>query len=477
MFSTVAEMNSSSGNQDGDIAIVYKDDIQNFSASTITRKIIFPDSVTQPTQIEEEMPPLLVATIDYSISYAANLTLTPTSFEYYSSDNEIVTYTSSDGIHYTKTSGVSKIELGFDVAPDSSIPWFDEFGYFLLTGSYTFSGLYTYDGANSQWVVPDTQLSAVPSSVYNSIFMGKNGVQSGTLGNSANNTFTDINAEVYGHLQSYYDTLTPIVIDGSEYTDTEIRCVPMKSNGTPLWDTSNLTSMHELFAHCTNLVTIPVLDTTNVTDTTLMFEGCVNLKYVPLLDTSNVTDLYSMFYGCSSLESVPLFNTSSATSMSSLFYNCKSLTSVPAFDFTSCDSMYQMFYGCSSLTSIPLYDTKNVTNMYHLCDGCSSLTTAPSWDTRSVKNFSYVFANCTNLETVPVYRTDAMVSMSYTFQKCPNLSNASLNNILQMCANTTSAYTGTKNLRDLGLTSAQATTCTTLSNYQAFVNAGWTTGY
>ena len=44
-----------------------------------------------------------------------------------------------------------------------------------------------------------------------------------------------------------------------------------------------------------------------------------------------------------------------------------------------------------------------------------------------------------------------------------------------MCVN--SALTANKKLKYIGLTQEQATTCTTLSNYQALVNAGWTTGY
>ena len=66
-----------------------------------------------------------------------------------------------------------------------------------------------------------------------------------------------------------------------------------------------------------------------------------------------------------------------------------------------------------------------------------------------------------------------MVDMFYYSR---NLSDESLNNILAMCANATS-YTGTKTLAYIGLTSAQANKCKTLSNYSAFTSAGWTTGY
>ena len=62
------------------------------------------------------------------------------------------------------------------------------------------------------------------------------------------------------------------------------------------------------------------------------------------------------------------------------------------------------------------------------------------------------------------------------FSGCTSLSDESLNNILAMCKNAT-AYTDTKTLKYIGLTPEQANKCKTLSNYQAFLNAGWTTGY
>lgn len=34
-----------------------------------------------------------------------------------------------------------------------------------------------------------------------------------------------------------------------------------------------------------------------------------------------------------------------------------------------------------------------------------------------------------------------------------------------------------KTLKYIGLSAEQATKCTTLSNYQAFLDAGWTTGF
>lgn len=165
---------------------------------------------------------------------------------------------------------------------------------------------------------------------------------------------------------------------------------------------------------------------TSIADTTAdLSKYIVN---IPVLDTSNIRNMNSTFYGCSALAEVPLLNTSNVTTMNSTFY------------------------GCSLLTSIPLFITSNVTSM------------------------SNIFKNCTSLVDVPVFDTSALINMTNMFSSCPNLSNNSLNNILTMCINA-SSFNGVKTLKTLGLTSAQATICQSLENYQDFVDAGWTTGY
>ena len=83
-----------------------------------------------------------------------------------------------------------------------------------------------------------------------------------------------------------------------------------------------------------------------------MFYGCSSLTSVPLFDTSNVISMANMFDSCNSLTSVPLFNTSKVTNMSNMFYRCSSLTSVPLFDTSKVTKMNSMFYKCSSLTTL-----------------------------------------------------------------------------------------------------------------------------
>ena len=196
----------------------------------------------------------------------------------------------------------------------------------------------------------------------------------------------------------------------------------------------------------------PAVDTSNVKYMNSAFLNCKELEKIELIDTSNVTDMSSMFHTCSSLTTIPLLDTSNVTNMNSMFYNCKSLTSIPLIDTSSVTTMTDTFNTCTSLTSIPLIDTSSVTTMGSTFEGCKSLTSIPQLDVSKVSGLFNVF------------------------KSCPALSNDSLNNIVNMIANTP-AYNSTKTLQYIGLTREQATICTASENWATCEAAGWTTGY
>lgn len=172
------------------------------------------------------------------------------------------------------------------------------------------------------------------------------------------------------------------------------------------------------------------------------------IKRIQPIDTSSLTSGEQFFAGCVNLIEIPLINTSNMTNMANMFYNCSSLTAIPSLNTSSCENMNSIFQGCSSLTSVPTLDMSNVT-------ACGQM-----------------FSRCSNLTTVPVLDLSSTTNVFYMFNNCPNLSNDSLNNIMASCISATS-YTGTKTLSYLGLNATQIATCQTLSNYTAFVNAGW----
>ena len=207
---------------------------------------------------------------------------------------------------------------------------------------------------------------------------------------------------------------------------------------------------------------------------TIEILGCI--KKIPLIDTSNVTDMRNMFDNCTALTEIPLLDTSNVTNMDSMFYGCTALTTVPLLNTSNVTTMINMFTNCSSLATIPLLNTSNVTIMTYMFNNCSSLTTIPQLDTSNVTSMYRMFNNCTSLTTIPQLDTSKVTNMMNMFNSCTSLSNDSLNNILVMLTNAT-AYTGTKTLKYIGLSSTQADKCTTLSNWSACEAAGWTTGY
>lgn len=122
-----------------------------------------------------------------------------------------------------------------------------------------------------------------------------------------------------------------------------------------------------------------------------------------------------------------------------------------------------------------IYDNWNdsTTSLYGTYENDTNLIYMPLINTQNVTSMDSTFSNCSALKYIPVLDTKKAVSMTSIFSGCSNLTNESLNNIMAMCINTTSAYTGLKTLNWLGINSTQATICEGLSNYQAFLDAGW----
>lgn len=136
-----------------------------------------------------------------------------------------------------------------------------------------------------------------------------------------------------------------------------------------------------------------------------------------------------------------------------------------------------LFDHCSSITTIPNFNLDFVVSMRFTFNYCTSLTSMPNINLPELADATNMFSFCSALVDVPALNAPKLSAMEEMFLECPALSESSLNNILLICANSVITRTDRKTLKYIGLTESQATTCTTLSNYQAFLNAGWTTGY
>ena len=185
-------------------------------------------------------------------------------------------------------------------------------------------------------------------------------------------------------------------------------------------DTSEVTSMNDMFARCSALTS---LDLSN-------------------FDTSAVTKMYSMFSGCSALTSLDLsnFDTSAVKAMAYMFSGCSALTSLDVSNFYTSEVTYMnnMFAGCSALTSLDVsnFDTSAVTDMNYMFYGCSSLTSlllGPNFfKTSAVKNIDFSSCSKWTNETV----VTSLVTNSY------DRAAAGLNTLtIRLHANTKAALT------------------------------------
>ena len=440
LFETEEEMRADSTAQEGDLALVYKEDIQNMTANTQTQYIIFPETVVLPEAITSGRY-IMLQSVEDSNRY--NIILNSGNFDFqgqYGSGRIRVQYSSEDGITYNRfmftgdsSDLTNPVDLGTVVElDDTQGEWNDSFGYFMQIDKTIFNGLYKYDGVNYNIAANQYTLISSNQLLPDISAYGKNGNVTGDGSiETPDNTFADIPTQLYYNIQQKYNNMEPRVLtDEDKEIDDNIYIIPTKSDGTVLLDTSQVTNMNSMFNGCSNLTEVPTLNTSQATDMSYMFSSCSNLTKVSLLDTADVTNMNSMFKGCSKLIDVPELNTSKVTGI----------------------GMQYMFQGCTSLTTIPLLNTSKVTTMRSMFYGCTSLT------------------------TIPLLNTSAVTSMNDMFSSCTSLSNDSLNNILAMLTNAI-AYTGTKTLKYIGLSETQATTCTTLSNWSACGAAGWTTGY
>lgn len=148
------------------------------------------------------------------------------------------------------------------------------------------------------------------------------------------------------------------------------------------------------------------------------------------------------------------------------------------FDFSQCNNFSNMFNQNTNLLVVRSIDTSKAYYFNNAFYSCSKLVTVNLIDTGKVTEFNSCFQNCVKLENLPVLDFSSMTNNINMFASCVLLTNESLNNILKSIANGTNITVASwKTLKRMGLTQAQATTCQTLSNWNDFVAAGWSSGY
>ena len=191
-----------------------------------------------------------------------------------------------------------------------------------------------------------------------------------------------------------------------------------------------------------DIVKVNTLVNSEHDDLSNMFSGCYNLRKIFNMeqwDTSNVTTMANMFTDCNNLKELNVsgFDTGNVTSMERMFYYCNSLTELDVSDFDTADvtTMANMFTGCSTLRGLDLsnfvttsvtdmsamfadnnlitlylsnFNTSNVTSMYDMFARCRALELLDisNFDMSNVDNADYMFVECNNLHTLRLDNCD-----------------------------------------------------------------------
>lgn len=264
---------------------------------------------------------------------------------------------------------------------------------------------------------------------------------------------------------------------------------------------STLNSVTSLFKNCTNLTTVTSMNFsgTNVNNYINLFNGCTSLSdNIQIQESNNMYNCYAMFMNCTNFKNIPNINYNNIRYCADyIFYGCKNITTINNLNLSKANECKDLFQNCENLTTVSnlnLYNAinadwlfvncKNLSNvdniifnrvnwLFRAFVNCTNLVNAPSMRLNSCCRIESLFEGCVNLVNIPMYNTMKINRCQNFVNNCPNLSNDSLNNVLQMC----SVMNCTYNLSYIGLTEDQANICMNLSNYQNFINAGWTTGY
>ena len=224
-------------------------------------------------------------------------------------------------------------------------------------------------------------------------------------------------AEAPGWLENK-ETITTVVF-GSSFRDA-------RPTSCYQWfkDMVNLTSveMKNPSASESEDLNFLYLNTSEVTTMKEMFSGCTNLSSLTItnFDTSKVTNMQAMFHNCRSLSSLNLskFNTSSVENMAFMFNQCRKLQTIEGldnFDTSNVTTMQQMFAWCSGLKQLNLpFNTSSVEHMEYMFGECTHLISA------DISSFVFpddnatigLFMGCTALSQLTVSATASNLMLS-----------------------------------------------------------------
>ena len=476
-FATIEEMQNDTTAQEGDLAVVYREEIQNATVDSRFQVVTFPDTVVLDTALTN-MVEVRYRAVDSSKMFDCMGSLNSSRFRMncYTETGEIrIQYTSSDGITYTRTDTTGNpVDFGTEIYYEMPEMWNDAIGKFIQIGGNVFDGLYECKST----VVTDTyvlkgikyHLPEFNMNLFNSEIRYEHACV-------VLNTVTDGNEVTDYTIYNLYNDGTKFYLDGNNlmsnntnagtsaniskisYTNGETKreVLPSTSGSASSPTSINLGETYNaeitVFINCDLYSNISASNVLVNSDDTFSKVYSLTYNIAPTQLSATPDYVYKKeFYGKNGVEVGTLgtpdnsfmdVNAEIAYKIQNAYENMeprvltdsdktinKNIYFIPVkkdgtvlLDTSSVTNMENMFNDCTNLTEIPQLDTSNVTSMQSMFNGCTNLTTIPLLDTSSVVNMNYMFRGCTNLTNIPQLDTSSVTNMEFMFFACTNLTN------------------------------------------------------
>ena len=187
------------------------------------------------------------------------------------------------------------------------------------------------------------------------------------------------------------------------------------------WDTSNVTSMYNMFANAYAFnQDISKWNTSNVTDMYRMFFSSPFNKPINSWNTSKVTNMCSMFHNANPFnQPLNLWNTSNVTNMSDMFHSARSFNQpINSWNTSKVTTMDGMFANAFAFNQ-PLnsWKTSNVTNMMIMfLEARAFNQPINSWNTSKVTTMDGMFFSAIAFnQPLNLWNTSAVTDMRNMF--------------------------------------------------------------
>lgn len=218
----------------------------------------------------------------------------------------------------------------------------------------------------------------------------------------------------------------------------------------PIFSTNKVRYTLNMFSNFVTLENVPEFDFSSLERADCMFNSCRNLANLPNLVTSNkLQSLYRVFGYCYNLvntENIQYWNTENVTNVDQMFLFCNNISTLNNLNFPKVTNLRNFCGACHSLVSLSNVSFENAQNLWQAFGQCWNLQAIPEIHSDNIINMCEAFMNCSNLTEVIQYNTLKVKDMSKAFQFCNNLSNASIQNIINMCLNSNITNTTIMNL-------------------------------